>query len=332
MRRSTRTKNSGPFSRRRFLSTAAGALQVAGAASLGALLPGSAARPQPGSPSITTTDLGGLGAGASVSEAGLLLLEGAGCNVIAMPGRDGALMIDGGLAANAEALLRAVLDATGNDRVHTLINTHWHPEQTGANEAVGRAGGVIFAHEKTRMYLSHPVYSVTFEGRREPLSEAGRPSETTRGEGSREFAGTRIDYGYLPAAHTDGDLYVHFPELNVLVAGGVVSAERWPLLDYRNGAWFGGRVRAVERLAERVDPDTRVVPAHGRLMTGRDIVRHRDIYQNLFETMIGYMNRGFGAEDVVADNPLEAYEAEFGDPSAFLDGAYRSMLIAYVPD
>ncbi len=32
--------------------------------------------------------------------------------------------------------------ATGNDRIHTLINTHWHPEQTGANEAVGRAGGV----------------------------------------------------------------------------------------------------------------------------------------------------------------------------------------------
>jgi hypothetical protein len=48
--------------------------------------------------------------------------------------------------------------------------------------------------------------------------------------------------------------------------------------------------------------------------------------------MIGYMNMGFGAEDAVAHNPLKAYEAEFGDPSAFLDGAYRSMLIAYVPD
>ena len=44
------------------------------------------------------------------------------------------------------------------------------------------------------------------------------------------------------------------------------------------------------------------------------------------------MNMGFGAEDTVARNPLRAYDAEFGDPSAFLDGAYRSMLIAYVPD
>jgi hypothetical protein len=44
------------------------------------------------------------------------------------------------------------------------------------------------------------------------------------------------------------------------------------------------------------------------------------------------MNMGLGAEDVVARNPLQKYAAEFGDPSAFLDGAFRSMQIAYVPD
>ncbi len=249
-----------------------------------------------------------------------------------MHGDDGALMIDGGLAANADALLRAVFAATGNDRVAMLINTHWHPEATGANEKVGAAGGTIFAHEKTAMYLGSRVQSTTFEGRLEPLAEAGRPSKTTRGEGSLEFGGRKIDYGYLPAAHTDGDLFVQFPDRNVLAAGGVVSGEKWPLIDYKSGAWFGGRVRAVERLASLVKPDTRVVPAEGKLITGRDIVRQRDIYDELFQTMIGYMNMGFGAEDVVEHNPLKQYDTEFGDPSAFLDGAYRSMLIAYVPD
>jgi glyoxylase-like metal-dependent hydrolase (beta-lactamase superfamily II) len=249
-----------------------------------------------------------------------------------MPGPDGALMIDGGLDANADDLLRAVYTATGNDRIRTLINTHWHPEQTGANELVGVAGGTIFAHEKTAMYLSNRVSSALFEGRRGPLPEAARPTGTTRGEGSLEFAGKKIEYGYLPAAHTDGDVFVHFPELNLLAAGGVVSAEAWPLLDYRNGAWFGGRVRALERLAELVDADTRIVPADGRLLLGNEVVRQRDIYRELFGTMIGYMNMGLGAEDVVERNPLEQYEPELGDPSAFLDGAYRSMLIAYVPD
>jgi glyoxylase-like metal-dependent hydrolase (beta-lactamase superfamily II) len=323
MNRSTRTrpKNRSRFSRRRFLRAGVHAVQVAGAASLwGAFSPAQGAGRQ-SSPPITFSDLRGL-----------TLLEGAGCNVVAMPGDDGALMIDGGLAANADALLAAVREATGNNRVHILINTHWHPEQTGANEAVGREGGVIFAHEKTRMYLGNRVTSVTFDGRREPLPELARPNQTTRADGSLEFSGRHIDYGYLPAAHTDGDLYVHFPELGVLVAGGVVSAEEWPVLDYRNGAWFGGRVRALEHMAKLVNPDTRVVPAHGPLITGSDIVRHRDIYQELFLTLIAYMNMGLGAEDAVERNPLQPYEAEFGDPSAFLDLAYRSMLIAYVPD
>jgi len=271
---------------------------------------------------ITTTDLGGA-----------TLLQGAGCNVIAISGPDGALMIDGGLKANADALIAAVRSATGGSRINTLINTHWHPDQIGANEAVGKNGGVIFAHEKTRTLLSSTVYSaVGITTRVPPLPKEGRPTKTTRGDDSMEFAGQQIDYGYMPAAHTDGDLFVHVPKLNLLAVGGVVSAEQWPLLDYKNGAWLGGRVRALERLATLVRPDTRVVPADGRMMTGKDIVRQRDIYQKLFTTMIGYLNMGLGPEDAVVRNPLKEYQPEFGDPKEFTYGALRSMMIAYVPD
>jgi glyoxylase-like metal-dependent hydrolase (beta-lactamase superfamily II) len=283
---------------------------------------------------ITTTDLGGV-----------TLLQGAGGNVVALrgagsgegrpggPADQGALMIDGGLAVTAEGLIAAVKRATGANRINTLINTHWHPEQTGANELVGTAGGVIFAHEKTALALRSTVYaSVAFSGRLPPLPAAGRPTKTTRGDGAMQFGGRQIEYGYMPAAHTDGDLYVHVPTLNLLVAGGVVSAANWPLLDYRNGAWLGGRVRALERLSTIVKPDTRVVPADGRVMTGAEIVRHRDMYQKLFTTMIGYLNMGLGPEDAVARNPLGEYTSEFGDPAAFTYAALRSMMIAYVPD
>ena len=306
-----------PYSRRTFLysgAAAVGSAVLVGPAACLAEAAGEGGR-------ISTIDLGGA-----------TLFQGAGCNVIAMPGPDGALMIDGGLAANADALLAAVKSATHTTRINTLINTQWHPEQTGANEAVGRAGGVIFAHEKTKTYLSNAVYSVMFKGRRPALPQAARPTRTVRGDGSMEFAGQQVDYGYMPAAHTDSDLYIHLPKMNLLVAGGVVSAEEWPLLDYRNGAWLGGRVRALEHLADLVKPDTRVVPANGRMMTGAEIVRHRDMYQKLFTTMIGYLNMGLGPEDAVTRNPLKEYSAEFGDPSAFTYGALKSMMIAYVPD
>jgi len=304
------------LSRRRFLTV--------GAAALGsALLPASFANAQA---RISTTDLGGA-----------TLLQGAGGNVLALPGPDGALMIDGGRAANANALLDAVgrvlSDPPKSSRIHTLINTHWHPDQTGANEAVGKSGGVIFAHEKTKTMVSSTVYSaIGFTTRVPALPKEARPTKTTRGDGSMEFGGQQVEYGYMPAAHTDGDLFVHFPKLNLIAVGGVASAEEWPLLDYKNGAWLGGRVRALERLAKVVKPDTRVVPAVGRMMTGADIVRHRDMYQKLFTTMIGYLNMGLGPEDAVTKNPLKEYEKEFGKASDFEYAALRSMMIAYVPD
>ena len=304
------------LSRRRFLG--------AGAVTLGsALLPALAARSQPAAAEITTTDLGG----------GLFLFQGAGCNVVALRGADGALLIDGGLAANADALLRAVYAATGTDRVQTLINTHWHPEQTGANELVGRAGGKILAHEKTAMYLRNRVSSSTFEGRRDPLPEAARPTETTRGEGSLEVGGRKRRlrlfaggaHGRRSVRPLSGAERARRRRRRLRRA---MAAARLPQRRLVRRTCAGAR----EARGSWSKPDTRVVPADGRLITGRDVVRHRDIYRELFETMIGYMNMGFGAEDVVEHNPLAKYQSELGDPSAFLDGAYRSMLIAYVPD
>jgi glyoxylase-like metal-dependent hydrolase (beta-lactamase superfamily II) len=317
-----------PLSRRRLLS---GGLNVLGAASatgalgsLGVLASRTALAAS--SADITTSALTPKEMG------GLTLLQGAGCNVVAMPGPDGALLIDGGLAANSKALLKAVEKATGSSRVNTLINTHWHPEQTGSNLPIGSKGGVIIAHEVTRLYEGRKANSVCFQGTYGPLPEKARATKTTRTSGALEFAGQHIEYDYLPAAHTDGDLYVHFPEANLLVAGGPVSGNTWPVLDIHNGGWLGGLVRAYEKLATVVKPDTRIVPADGKLLTGADIVRYRDIYQKLFTQMFVFFNKGFGPSDAVAARPLKDYEGELGDPSVFLAGAYRSLLQTYVPD
>ena len=75
---STRPSNSERFSRRRFLRAS-----VEVGAGAFALLPALAARAQTAA-QITTTDLGGL-----------KLFQGAGSNVLALHGDDGALMVDG---------------------------------------------------------------------------------------------------------------------------------------------------------------------------------------------------------------------------------------------
>jgi len=311
------------LSRRRFLN---GGVSALGAASLTRALAPLGALAASDASAITVIPL------TPKDRGGLTLLQGSGCNVVVLPGPDGALMIDGGLAAHSGALLKAVSGAAGTHRIATLINTHWHPEQTGSNEAVGVGGGLIIAHEVTRLYEGRKAYSVCFEGTYGPLPAKARATKTTRTSGSLEFAGQHIDYDYLPAAHTDGDLYIHFPALNLLVAGGPVEGNRWPVLDIHNGGWLGGLVRAYEKLAAIVKPDTRVVPASGKLLTGADIIRYRDIYQRLFKQMFVFFNHGYGPSDAAAARPLKDHEEELGDASVFVAGAYRSLLQAYVPD
>jgi cyclase len=285
--------------------------------------------------------------------AGLTVIEGAGCNVVALAGPQGALMIDGGLAANSKVLLEALHDTLKTSRVATLVNTHWHPEQTGSNEAVGRDGGTIIAHEVTRLALGAKVgnRSALYEGLYGPLAPEGIPTVTTYNTGSFEFAGEPVEYRYLPGAHTNGDLFVYFPRRNVLVAGGPVGSDRWPVIDYLNGGFMHGFVRSYEILTEVVNPDTIVIPANGPALTGKDIAWQKDIYWDLFKQFFVLFNKGFGPKDiaafnrgvefmgvgqVVADRPLmrdpgQVLKARLGDPDQFLEYAYRSIQLATIP-
>jgi cyclase len=305
--------------RRFFLRSAAPALAAA------ALLP-EAAFAQSGKPkkapakAITVNDVNGL----KVFSVG-------GCNVVALQGPDGALLVDGGRAADAAALLQAMSGALKASRVQTLINTHWHPEQVGLNETVGKAGGVIVSHEVTKLYLGHDSRSALYEGVIKALPPEARPTKTTYNTGSLQFAGETVDYRYLPAAHTNGDLFIHFPKRNVIAAGGPVSAVRWPVMDYLNGAFMHGFVRSYDILAEVVKPDTIIIPADGPTLTGAQLLKQRDMYWALFRTMFANFNKGFGPKDVIEGRPLKDYEAQYGDPAQFLDAAYRSIQLATVP-
>jgi glyoxylase-like metal-dependent hydrolase (beta-lactamase superfamily II) len=78
-------------------------------------------------------------------------------NVVAQTTRDGVVLVDGGSSAAAAALTRAIAALPGGGPVTTLFNTHWHPEQTGLNEQIGKAGGTIIAHENTRLWLTTDV-------------------------------------------------------------------------------------------------------------------------------------------------------------------------------
>lgn len=287
-----------------------------GAAALGSVLfhPAAATAREPPS-SLATSSLGD----------DLFLITGAGCNVVAAAGPDGALLIDGGLEAYSSDLVKSSLEATRTQRVHALFNTHWHPEQTGSNERLGKSGALIIAHENTRLWLGRPIETDWLAQPYGPLSPKARPTKTTYTTDTLTYAGRRIDYGYLQQAHTDGDLYVHFPEQKLLVAGGVVSNEGWPLMDYKTGGWIAGLVAAYDKLLQVAGADTRIVPANGPMMTRADLQSQRKMYFTIYDRLVKLLMKGTGADEVSAAEPAKEFAPQWGNPDPFIERSYRSL-------
>src|SRR5271163_35967 len=61
------------------------------------------------------------------------VLMGSGGNIIVLPGTDGMVTVDSGLATS-QAQIRTALDAFSVDPVRHLLNTHWHFDHTDGNE------------------------------------------------------------------------------------------------------------------------------------------------------------------------------------------------------
>src|SRR2546427_491218 len=119
------------------------------------------------------------GAGTLKLSDDLFVLRIAGeANVVAQAGADGVLLVDGGSAGASDALMKAVSGLPGAGPVRTIFNTHWHPEQTGSNERLGKAGAAIIAHENTRLWLTTDI-TWPWNGRRfKRLSKIAQPNKT----------------------------------------------------------------------------------------------------------------------------------------------------------
>ena len=262
----------------------------------------------------------------------LVVMTGAGANCVAIQAPEGVLLIDGGRKERSGDLIEAVLHETRAKAVHTLINTHWHPEQTGSNEALAKAGAQIIAHENTRKWLEYPQQEPGRPGTWGPLPAQARPGHTLYANEKITFGGEQIELGYLLQAHTDGDIYAFLHESNVLVAGGVVSNEGWPVIDYQTGGWIGGLVDGLKTLQSLVDDHTVIVPANGPMLTKADLTAQHDMYATIFDRLQKLLRKGLGPDEIAAAKPTQEFDAKWGDPKLFVDLAFKSLWGHLAPD
>ena len=262
-------------------------------------------------------------------------------NVVAQTSANGVLLVDGASAAASDALMKAVASLPSGGAVHTLVNTHWHPEQTGSNEVLGKAGKTIIAHENTRLWLTTDV-TWTWNGKQfKRLSKIAQPNKTFYTKGKLDIKERRqgvpvdsaIEYGYIPdAAHTDGDLYVYFPTQNVLAVGDVISAQGWPVVDYVTGGWIGGIVGGLQRLQTIANEETRIVPGRGPVLGMKDLKAQADMYATIYDRLSTMLNRGRGPSEAVAAQPAKEFAAQMGNPDEFVRRAFESLWAYLSPD
>ena len=250
-------------------------------------------------------------------------------NVVAATTNDGVVLVDGASAAGSDALLKAVAALPGGRPVQTIFNTHWHPEQTGSNEALGKAGKTIVAHENTRLWMTTDVVWPWNGKRFKRAAKVAQPNKTFYTTG--ELNGVR--YGYIPdAAHTDGDLYVQFQKQNVIVVGDAMCGDGWPVVDYETGGWIGGIVGGLQRLQPLVDAQTRIVPARGRVLGAADLKAQYDMYAKIYDRLTTLLNKGRSPGEAVEAKPTKEFDAQMGNPDEFVRRAFESLWGYLSPD
>ena len=254
-------------------------------------------------------------------------------NVVALTSAGGAVLVDGGSTATSAALRGAVTALPNSGSIRTLINTHWHPEQTGSNEAVAAAGAAIIAQENTKLWLSTDV-TWPWNGQTvEPLPVRARPNRSFYARGELDAAGKPIVYGHLPdAPHTDGDCYVFFPQHNVLAAGGVLNGASWQLPDWWTGGWIGGLVGGLEHLLTIVNSESRIVPATGPVLSYAQLKQQYEMYSIVWERLAKLLYTGRGPDEAVAARPTQEFDALMGRPDEFVERSFRSLWAYLTPD
>ncbi len=259
---------------------------------------------------------------------GVYMLVGAGGNIGLSFGADGAFLIDDQFAPLADKIKAAVAELT-DQPVRFVINTHWHGDHTGGNEAFGQAGAVIVAHDNIYHRLSTDQFNAFFDSNFPAQPRAALPVVTFTERVTLRLNGDHVHAIHVPHAHTDGDAIVYFENADVLHMGDLFFNEMYPFIDLDSGGGIHGVLAGINKGLALADEDTRVIPGHGPLTDRAGLQAYRDMLVTLRDRIEALKEDGKTLEEAIATKPGAEWDERLGggfiNPAQLTTFIYNSL-------
>ncbi len=284
------------------------------------------------------------------------MLVGAGGNITVQAGNDGVLFVDTGVAQMSDKVLAAARSISDKP-IRYIINTHMHPDHTGGNEAIAKAGSTIaggnvvgdigasagnqatiLAFQTVLDRMSAPT------GQLAPTPEGAWPTETyTTPERKLFFNNEGIEIIHIPNAHTDGDSIVFFRRSDVISSGDIFVTNRYPIIDMQHGGNIQGVIAGLNKIIEIAIPaaiggndvlqegGTMVIPGHGRLCDVADVVFYQEMVTIVRDRVEAMIKKGMTLDQVKAARPTRDYDPRYGATTGiwttdmFVEAVYKSL-------
>ena len=259
------------------------------------------------------------------------MLTGAGGNIGLSVGEDAVFVIDDQFAPLAPKIKAAIARITAKP-VQFVLNTHFHFDHTGGNEAFGKDGALIVAHDNVRRRLSRDqLISLVNSNTPQPASpKVALPVITVAGELTFHINGEEVHAFHVPRAHTDGDLVVHFKQSGVVHMGDTFFNGSYPFIDVSSGGSADGIVAAADRVLALATEKTKIIPGHGPLASKADLQAYRDLVATVSQRIRDLRRDGKSDADIRAAQPAADFDARYGKgfikPELFVQ-----MMLAAVP-
>ena len=167
----------------------------------------------------------------------LFVLKGGGGNTTVFIGASGVVVVDTKLAGWGQPILSKIKELTPKP-VTTIINTHSHGDHVSGNVEFPASVDIV-AHENTKKNVeAWPAVYGLANAFPNVVKDSGGKGVTKRTFKDKMTVGSgaeRIELFYFGRAHTNGDAWVLFPSLRVLVAGDVFANKTVPIMDRNAG-------------------------------------------------------------------------------------------------